>query len=310
MADKGKFSKAVFARVLAAVITLAAGGALWAGSRYGMFSRLMPDQPYVPDGFFDENATHAFVEFIDAGQGDSVLIGSDEHFMLIDTGLPDDTDKVIGQLVSAGVRTLDYLVITAPTDDRAGGAVEIVSRFGAGTVIVPKLPKALAPGGYYYSALTEYAGYGGTELRTAGDESFTLGSCTFETITPKKEHENIGDHSVFVKLTHGENTFLFTGGSEQPEEEELVGSGAKLRADVLMAGAHGGRSSCCSSLLSAVMPKFTVVSCGKNEDHGAPNRDTLRRIRKFSPTVYITAEDGTVRFESDGCRFKISAGKG
>ena len=306
MADK----KAIAARVLAAVVAAAAGGAVWAGFRYGLFAELLPDQPYVPDGFFDENATHIFVEYIDAGHGDAVLIGSDDHFMLIDTGAPDNSDKVICLLRSEGVMTLDYLIITSPSDDRAGEASDIVSQFDVGTVITPKIPSTLEPDSSCFAMLTETAGYRGVQLHTAGDESFSLGNCTFETLTAKKEHDTPNAHSTFVKLKHGENTFLFTGASDHTEEEELVGNGADLRADVLMAGDHGGRDSCCSSLLSAVLPKYTVISCGKDNDRGCPNRDTLRRIRKFSPTVYITSEDGTVHFESDGCRFKISAEKG
>ena len=300
-------AKAVFARILAALIAAAAGGALWAGRHYGLFSELVPDQPSVPEGFIDENATHAFVEFIDVGQGDAALIGSEGHYMLIDTGSPDDTDKLIRTLMDEGVTGLDYLVLSHPHADHIGEAADIISRFDIGCVISPEVPAGLLPDTYSYDSFIETANSLGTDLRTAKDERFALGdTCTFETFVPKGTYDDLNDHSVFLRFTHGENTFLFTGDSEQPEEEEMVSRVADLSADVLKAGHHGGRDSCSLALLAAVRPGHIVISCGKNNDHGHPNRDTLRRIEQFTQDIRITANDGNIRFESDGCRMKIT----
>lgn len=308
-AKKGFPAKAVFARLLAALVAAAACGAVWAGQHYGLFSQLVPDQPSIPEGFIDENSTHAFVEFIDVGEGDAALIGSEGHYMLIDTGSPDDTDKLIRTLMEEGVTALDYLVLSHPHSDHIGEAAEIISRFDIGCVISPEVPQSLLPDTVSYDKLMETADKLHTDLRTAKDERFALGdTCTFETFVPKDTYDDLNDYSVFLRFTHGDNTFLFTGDSEQPEEEELVSRVADLSADVLKAGHHGGRDSCSLALLSAVKPKYTVVSCGKDNDYGHPNRDTLRRIEQFSVEIFVTAEDGNIRFESDGCRIKATKG--
>ena len=308
MAEKGKTAKKVLSRILAAIIAAAAVGALFAGYRYGLFAELIPGQPSVPDGFIDENATHAFVEFIDIGQGDAVLIGSEGHYMLIDTGPEDISDRVIKRLVKEEIAHLDVLLISSPAEDHIGAASDIIASADIGRIIIPRISSALTVENNSYGAFIEAATARGIDIDTAGNESFDLGSCKVDTFIPEGEYDELNNYSVFVKLTHGENSFLFTGDGERPEEEEISRSSADLSADVLMAGDHGGRDSCTAELLSAVQPDYCVISCGKNNEYGYPNRDTLRRLGRFSKDIFITARDGSVRFDSDGCRFKVSAG--
>ena len=311
MADNGKAknAKKVFAWVLTALIAAGVGIAIWTGQRYGLFSELMPDLPSVPDGFFDENSAQAFVEFIDVGEGDAALIGTDGHYMLIDTGPRDDSDLLINTLVREGVTRLDYLVLTHPHEDHIGEAAEIITQFTIGCVIAPEVPDELNPDTYAYGSFIEAVNGSQLSIHTAADEHFKLGSCTFDTYVPQNAYDELNNYSVIVRFCHGDNTFLFTGDSEQPEEEELIGRGVDLSADVLKAGHHGGRDSCCAEFLAAVQPKYTVISCGAENDNGHPNRDTLRRIQRFSPKVLLTPESGNVRFESTGSKLKVTESK-
>ncbi|MCR5122593.1 MAG: MBL fold metallo-hydrolase [Ruminococcus sp.] len=305
---KGRSAKSVFARVLVAVIIIAAGAAALAGHRYGFFDGLDPDESSVPKGFIDENATHAFVEFIDVGEGESVLIGSEGHFMLIDAGDKAAFVKVMKILETEGVKQLDYLLLSNPDAGHIGGAADILWRVKTNCLILPRISDTLTSDSSDFYSVTEAAGGMQVEVRTAGDSHFTLGGCTFDTFVPHKAYEEVGDNSVYVRLCHGDNSFLFTGNSGRAEEEEFVGRGTKLSSNVLKASNHAGRDSCCSELLSSVMPEYTVISCAKNDSRGNPNRDTLRRIRKFSPNVLMTCDYGTIRFDSDGSRIKVSAG--
>lgn len=240
------------------------------------------------------------VEFIDVGQGDSTLVCSDGEYMLIDTGDRDSGNTVINYLKDSGVERLEYLILTHPHADHIGEAAEIAEEFEIGKVIAPNVPDDLVPTSAVYENLLDAMEEKDLKFRAARDESFELGECTAETFAPHGDYSNINNYSVLVKITHGENSFLITGDCEVQEEREFLERGCDLSADVLKAAHHGSDTSSSSEWLSAVMPQYTVISCGVDNKYGHPDDETYTRICKYSPKVYITAEDGTVVFESDG----------
>ena len=303
-AKRAPFAKKIFARLTAALVTAVTGWALWAGRQYGLFGGLLPNIG-AEEGFTDVNGTSAFAEFIDVGQGDCTLIGSEGHYMLIDTGDRDADDTVIKRLNAEGIVSLDYLILTHPHADHIGEAADIIEQFYVGEVIMPEVPEELVPTSSVYEGLLDAAEARGIGFHKAADEHFTLGGCVFDTFAPRGEYDDLNDYSVIVRVTHGKNRFLITGDCEQAEEKEFLMRGAPLSADVLKAGHHGSSSSSGAEFLAAVSPTYTVISCGRDNDYGHPHEEALTRIRKFSPRVYITAEVGSVRFDSDGEELRV-----
>ena len=240
------------------------------------------------------------VEFIDVGQGDSTLVCSDGSYMLIDTGDRDSDNTVINHLENEGVEELEYFVITHMDADHMGEAAEIVDTFEIGTIITTQMPDSLVPTTAVYENLLDSMDAKDLKFHAAADESFTLGSCEIQTYAPQGEYSSKNNYSVLVKIIHGENSFLITGDCELEEEAEFLERNVDLSADVLKAAHHGSDTSSSSEFLAAVMPSYTVISCGVDNKYGHPDEETLTRIKKYSPTVYITAEDGNITFLSDG----------
>ena len=77
------------------------------------------------------------VHFIDVGQGDSILVQSEGHFMLIDAGENNQADTVIRYLQQAGVTELDYVIGTHPHSDHIGGLDKVIGQFTVKKVILP-----------------------------------------------------------------------------------------------------------------------------------------------------------------------------
>jgi competence protein ComEC len=83
-----------------------------------------------------------FVNYIDVGQGDSILIGHDEHYALIDGGgnamSVTDTGEyvVVPYLKSLGINHLDYCINTHPDADHIGGLFAVVDQLEVGNVVV------------------------------------------------------------------------------------------------------------------------------------------------------------------------------
>lgn len=292
-ANKGRAKKQAGAQLIKAVLVLIAALAIFALEKTGVLQTAAGDKPAA------ENAD-AEVDFIDVGQGDSTLVCSDGKYMLIDTGDRDVENTLINHLKERGVKKLDYLVLTHPHADHIGEAAEIVEGFNIGKIIMPRVPDDLTPTSSVYEDLLDAAANKGLKIRAARNESFELGEISVQTYAAEGEYSNLNDYSVVLRLTHGENSFLITGDCEKQEESELLERGCDVSADVLKVGHHGSDTSSTSQWLKEVGAQYAVISCGADNKYGHPDEETYSRICKYVKNVYVTAEDGSLAFESDG----------
>lgn len=292
-ANKGRAKKQAGAQLIKAVLVLIAALAIFVLEKTGVLQTAAGDKPAA------ENAD-AEVDFIDVGQGDSTLVCSDGKYMLIDTGDRDGENTLINHLKERGVKKLDYLVLTHPHADHIGEAAEIVEGFKIGKIIMPRVPDDLTPTSSVYEDLLDAAADKGLKIRAARNESFELGEISVQTYAAEGEYSNLNDYSVVLRLTHGENSFLITGDCEKQEESELLERGCDVSADVLKVGHHGSGTSSTSQWLKEVGAQYAVISCGADNKYGHPDEETYSRICKYVKNVYVTAEDGSLAFESDG----------
>ena len=87
----------------------------------------------------------------------------------------------------------------------------------------------------------------------------------------------------------------------------MLSNGLDLKADVLKAGHHGSKSSSTDAFLNAVNPKYAVISVGKDNDYGHPNKETLQKFSSRGIKVYRTDESGTIVVTSDGNNITFNA---
>ena len=78
----------------------------------------------------------AKVYIIDVGQGESILITTEERSMLIDAGENDKGDEVLAFLDTLGLDSLDYALATHPDSDHIGGLDAVIDT----TLNLPKIP--------------------------------------------------------------------------------------------------------------------------------------------------------------------------
>ena len=237
------------------------------------------------------------VHYIDVGQGDSTLIISNGHSMLIDAG--DDTKGTAIQnyLRKKKVDKLDYLILTHPDADHIGGAPVILTKFKVDKVFVSNYEKDNKTYQKLIQALDN------KKLKyttpTVGSK-YSFGRAEITILAPNGEYDNPNDSSIALLIKNGENSFLFTGDAGESAEKDILKNGADISADVYKAGHHGSKYSTSEDFFKAVSPSYAVISCGENNAYGHPHAATLNTFRMNGVAVYRTDEDGTIIAASDG----------
>lgn len=242
------------------------------------------------------------MHIIDVGQGDSILLQCDDHFMLIDSGESTAENSVKNHLKSAGVQKLDYTVITHPHSDHCGAMKSILTEYSTDCIIMPNISNNTPT----WESLVDYIDNKNIPVKkaTAGD-TYNLGSCKITVLAPNSEdYDNLNNYSVVIKAVYKNTSFMLTGDAEILSEKEMMKNGFDLSADVLKLGHHGSRTSSSKKFLQAVNPKYAVISDGKDNDYEHPHKEILERLEQLEIPVYRTDLLGSIMFASDGKNVK------
>ncbi len=254
---------------------------------------------------FTENREHKLrVVFLNVGQGDSIFIQAPNgNSALIDGGPPNG--KVLselGSVMSFFDRDIDVVIATNPDQDHIGGLPEVFSRYHVGALF----ESGLTSENGVYSAMEKEAEKDGTQkiLARGGEKIKLAQNVILEILYPDKNfppRAETNSTSVVVKLTYGNESFLFTGDLPQEQENELVQKyGTVLHANVLKFGHHGSKTSNSSGFFSVVAPEYGVVSVGEENKYGHPNKEVLDLAEQDKIKVLRTDIEGRIVFETDG----------
>lgn len=238
------------------------------------------------------------VHFIDVGQADSILIKNGKSAMLIDAGDSKSADTIKTYLVSQGVSKLEYLIGTHPHEDHMGSFADVINNFDIENII---LTEKINTGKYFKRAIEAIEKKNLSITKATVGDKYKLGDAEFIILSPAKDYgDNLNDASIIIRLTYGENSFIFTGDAETTSEKDVVDSGYELKSDVIKLGHHGSSTSSSNAFLKAVSPTYGVIMCGKDNSYGHPHKETMEKIKKYGITVYRTDEQGSIVAISDG----------
>ena len=120
-----------------------------------------------------------------------------------------------------------------------------------------------------------------------------------------KEYDNENDNSnvIFTEL-NGYN-FMFMGDASSITEKEIINKYSLPDIDVLKVGHHGSRTSSSKDFINEINPKYSIISVGKNNHYGHPNKEVLNNLGESK--IYRTDEDGSVMFKIKNNQLKIEA---
>lgn len=236
------------------------------------------------------------VHFLDVGQGDATLLMCDGEYMLIDTGDSTNGTFIQNYLQKRGIERLKYLVLTHPDADHIGSAAVVITKFDIDNIFMSYFQK----NNKTYEGLMASISYKNASWKTpSAGEKYTLGQAVITIIAPNDVYENPNDTSIGLLVTHGANTFLFTGDAEETAEEDILNNGIDISSVVYQVGHHGSKTSSSEKFLEAVSPEFAVISCGEGNSYGHPHADTLNKLRSMGVKVFRTDEQGSIVAVSD-----------
>jgi competence protein ComEC len=249
------------------------------------------------------------VSFLDVGQGDGILIQTPNGQDILIDGGP-DLQKInleLSKKLPFWDRTIDLVVCTQPQADHITGLVEVFLRY--------KVRQVLEPGVSYNSSiyqewcnLVEDKGIE-YNIARAGQEIDLGDGIKIEVLNPPESlwrgtSDDVDNNGVVLRLSWGKVSFLFTADIREEVEFELIGQRANLKSTVLKIAHHGSKTSTTSQFLAAVAPEVAVISVGADNTFGHPSPEVMERLidRLGEDNVYLTDEDGTIEFITDGER--------
>ena len=87
------------------------------------------------------------------------------------------------------------------------------------------------------------------------------------------------------------------------KEEDILDKYNISDIDVLKVGHHGSKTSSGKEFINEINPKYSIISVGKNNRYGHPNKEVLNNLEKSK--IYRTDMDGSIMFKIKNYDLKI-----
>ncbi len=235
------------------------------------------------------------------GQGDSLAVNAgDGAAVVVDAG-PDPVaaDRCLHEL---GISRIPLLVLTHFHLDHVGGLAGVLHQRTVGRVVGSPLAEPVS--GQRLVAGLLGARRLSLEQASAG-AVYQVGSIRLDVLGPLRSYSNThsdpNNSSVVMRATlHGER-ILLPGDAEIEAEDDLIGSGVDLAADILKVPHHGSAYSD-PRFLQAVHAKLALITVGRNNDYGHPSPVLLGELARLGVPARRTDLDGDIAVVLSGGR--------
>ena len=254
------------------------------------------------------------IHFLDVDQSESIFIEfPDGKNMLIDGGIPEESETVVSFLEDLNVKKIDLVLATHSDYDHVGGLVSVFEEFEVSYCFRPMVESEITDGlkrgfnppsndvsawrcnteiyNHFLKAVqAEKCGWSFFNKDSDFSQTFTFEgneyNYSFDFYTPTADVADISyskanAYSPICLLTYGDFSIMFTGDAESIAETEFLTEYKYVGypdVDVLKVGHHGSSSSSSPEFIRAINPEYAVISCGKNNEYGHPTQKTLNAL--------------------------------
>jgi competence protein ComEC len=251
---------------------------------------LMPHLPRPPAGHFELQAA-------DIGQGTAVLLRTQNHVLLFDTGPQysaeaDAGGRVLLPLLRVrGEKQVDLLMLSHRDSDHIGGAATLLA-----ALPVRAMSSSLTPEHPLLARTVPHR-------RCEAGQSWLWDGVRFDVLHPTPQGHEIQSKanslSCVLRVQGLSSSALLTGDIEAAEEAALLQRGAAaLDSDILIVPHHGSRTSSTAAFLDAVKPRVAVVQAAYRSRYGHPAPDVMARYAARGIKVVRSDQCGAWTYRS------------
>ena len=235
------------------------------------------------------------VAALDVGQGECVCVISDDTTLMLDCGglgtLNNAGETAADWLDGAGRSCVDMLILSHLHEDHCNGVAMLLE-------LVPVKQIILSPDSdsdeNMLLEIQEAAEEHGTEVvLLEEDRNLQLENLTVSLFAPPEDATE-NERCIMSLVSIGEYDLIFTGDSPKKAELRLIENHVLPDTELLIVGHHGSRSSTDPEYLSAVQAENAIISVGRNNSYGHPNRETLIHLQAAGCRIYRTDRNGTI----------------
>ncbi len=239
---------------------------------------------------------------LDIGQGTAVVIRTQHHTLVYDTGprWNDETDAgqrlIAPYLRASGSGRIDGLIVSHLDLDHSGGAKSLIEGTPTQWLLTSMFAESEIIATARQRKLDVFACIAGQQWMWDG--------VRFEVLHPPQDNAaqpklKTNDRSCVVKVVARRGTALLTGDIEAISESALVARDATaLKSDVLLIPHHGSLTSSTEPFLDAVQPKLALINAGYRNRFGHPRERVLARYAQRNIAVHRTDWHGALTINS------------
>lgn len=251
------------------------------------------------------------VYFLDVGQGDAILVSKGSRQILVDGGpSPQAITTALGKEMPFWDRSIDMVVLTHPDADHITGLIEVLHRYEVKQVLNPEIE---VYSGLYAEFLELIKIKDIPTVLTEAGQRINLSEDVYLDVLnpfPGVQYSDMDNKSVALRLESGLISFLLTGDIMKEAEYNLLLRRAVKESTVLKLAHHGSASSTTDEFLTVVNPQIAVISAGKDNRYGHPDKEVLARLEmKGDISIFNTGIHGTIEFIYDGNNVRVKTEK-
>ncbi len=241
----------------------------------------------------------SYIMMIDIGQGDSIIVHSNNETVLIDTGGKEFTFKNSNNsntiaynttyplLKSLGIKKIDRLILTHGDNDHLGEAKNLID-----LIEVDKVYFNLGKRNKNELDLIEKLESKKIKYTTSYENlTFKVGNFKFWQLNREYDDENTSS-SIYLAEIDGYK-ILFTGDASC-ESEKYILTKLDTKIDILKVGHHGSKTSTSEELLDSLAPQIALISSGRDNKFNHPHRQVVDLLRSKKVSIYNTQTSGAI----------------
>ena len=218
---------------------------------------------------------NVYINFIDVGQGDSVLIRDGNINILYDTGgeflsFENSSKNYYDYLYKNGISKIDYLFISHNDFDHYGNLTFIKDKIKIDNLYANNLK-------------------GFISKRLKVNDDFNFKNVKARVIFKNEFAENENEKSAVIKLNIFDKTLLLTGDIENGENNIKIG-----KIDFLKVAHHGAKNATKEIFLNNNQIKNAFISAGLDNKYKHPSKEVLERLKNHKINIFRTDKDGNI----------------